>query len=89
MKSIDHVLNTGRKGPICKLLKSGAPGEIRTPDLLLRRLSTTHRATQNHTVVVAPERQYRALSASIAHILHTKDSIRTTSAPRLNKKEED
>ena len=25
VKSIDHVLNTGRKGPICKSLKSGAP----------------------------------------------------------------
>ena len=26
------------KGPLCKLLRSGAPGEIRTPDLQLRRL---------------------------------------------------
>jgi hypothetical protein len=39
MRPIDHVLNTGKIGANRKLLKSGAPGEIRTPDLLLRRQS--------------------------------------------------
>src|ERR1700722_7087308 len=39
MRPIDHVLNTEEIGASRKLLKSGAPGEIRTPDLLLRRQS--------------------------------------------------
>jgi hypothetical protein len=37
--SIDHFLNTRQESEAGKLLKSGAPGEIRTPDLLLRRQS--------------------------------------------------
>ena len=36
---IDHILNTRPKQLAAKLLKNGAPGEIRTPDLLLRRQS--------------------------------------------------
>jgi hypothetical protein len=60
MTSIDHVLNTGVKEAICKLLKSGAPGEIRTPDLLLRRQSLyptelrAHSNTISLHVQVAP-----------------------------------
>ena len=36
---IDHVMNTGTLVDKAKLLIFGAPGEIRTPDLLLRRQS--------------------------------------------------
>src|SRR5205814_140284 len=36
---IDHILNTRPNRLDAKLLKNGAPGEIRTPDLLLRRQS--------------------------------------------------
>jgi hypothetical protein len=36
--AIDHFLNTARRRETVNLLKSGAPGEIRTPDLQLRRL---------------------------------------------------
>jgi hypothetical protein len=43
-------------------LKSGAPGEIRTPDLLLRRQSEQHGPTKNQAFVVASAgvvRRYR------------------------------
>jgi hypothetical protein len=36
--AIEHFLNTRPKGRVAKCLKTGAPGEIRTPDLQLRRL---------------------------------------------------
>ena len=39
MTAIEHVLNTAGNGAAANLLKNGAPGEIRTPDLLLRRQS--------------------------------------------------
>ena len=38
MLAIDHILNTRERLLVGKLLSSGAPGEIRTPDLQLRRL---------------------------------------------------
>jgi hypothetical protein len=49
VRSIDHVLNTGGVRPIRKSLKNGAPGEIRTPDLLLRRQSLYPSELRAHT----------------------------------------
>lgn len=50
---------------------SRAPREIRTPDLLLRRQSKHRGPTKNQVLVVASARCCEALSAPIAHILHT------------------
>jgi hypothetical protein len=36
---IEYFLHTEENRPRAKLLRNGAPGEIRTPDLLLRRQS--------------------------------------------------
>jgi hypothetical protein len=68
---------------------AGAPGEIRTPDLLLRGLSKPHRSMQNQAFAAAPERWYGALSASIEHILHTTTSRNPLQnpQPRRNKTE--
>jgi hypothetical protein len=51
--------------------QTGAPGEIRTPDLQLRRQSECHRPSKNQWLTVAPTRQNEALSAAIEHILNT------------------
>jgi hypothetical protein len=51
--------------------KSGAPGEIRTPDLLLRRQSKYPWPTKNQVFIAARARHCAALSAPIEHILHT------------------
>ena len=50
---------------------SGAPGEIRTPDLLLRRLSQQLRSSQNQLLIFALVWRCAALSASTEHILNT------------------
>ncbi len=50
---------------------SGAPGEIRTPDLLLRRLSQQLRSSQNQLLILALVWRCAALSASTEHILNT------------------
>ena len=50
---------------------TGAPGEIRTPDLLLRRLSKQPRPSQNQLLIFALPRPYAALSAPTEHILNT------------------
>ncbi len=61
----DGVANTGNdwtrnehrpKGAACKSMKTGAPGEIRTPDLLLRRLSELSRRLCFHRFAVAKNR---------------------------------
>jgi hypothetical protein len=65
-----------------KLRKSGAPGEIRTPDLLLRRQSEHSGPTKNQAVVVAPARCFAALSTPIAYILHTGPSQPTPAEVR-------
>ncbi len=59
------------KAAVRKSLKSGAPGEIRTPDLLLRRQSKQHGPTTNQAFIAAPTRRCAALLPPIEHILHT------------------
>ncbi len=49
VRPIDHILNTSENQPARKWLKSGAPGEIRTPDLLLRRQSLYPTELRAHT----------------------------------------
>ena len=61
--------------------KSGAPGEIRTPDLLLRRLSKHPRSIQNQSFTAALARSYAALSAAIEHILNTSPGAAVGSGP--------
>ena len=65
-----------------KLLKHGAPGEIRTPDLQLRRQSTSHRPSINQSLTAAIVRPCAALSASIEHILNTAASRKVLQNPR-------
>ena len=50
---------------------NGAPGEIRTPDLLLRRLSKQPWSTLNQAVTAALEWPYTALLALTEHTLNT------------------
>jgi hypothetical protein len=50
---------------------NGAPGEVRTPDLLLRRLLAPPRSSKNQWFSGGFGGCNKALSASIAHILHT------------------
>ncbi len=48
--------------------KTGAPGEIRTPDLLLRRLSKAPWPSKNQALIAVLARHCAALSSPIAHI---------------------
>jgi hypothetical protein len=56
---------SGEKG------ENGAPGEIRTPDLLLRRLSKPRCTTQNHRFAIAQELHNAAISRELNTFLNT------------------
>ena len=80
-RTVQSGQGSGRTAKAAGKGNSGAPGEIRTPDLLLRRLSSSPRPSKNQAFILARMRHCAALTASTAHILHTISDSRPPQNP--------